>query len=277
MSDAQEKARIRRERLLAKAEERMKFAAGEIKSLDVVDTPPVPSAVLVDEQTTPSKPVEDAKSGDAEPAQPGSPSAEPKQAPVTSTPTQDTRPKWERAREQNLSAVKEKREISEETLKQLEVTEKMAVEAPRAEDTLSGKRPKRVFKAPSVLSNIKLDSLLTSVFVLILGYLSGTSNGVFVSDNVWLPFGSLLFFALLLRVILSVSLQKVGLVRPVASNAGGGGMLDMAMGFIPAPFKDVISKFRMASGYFKDSYDDMMLFVFAHGLSSRLIAQQQLT
>jgi len=287
MSTLAEQAELRRQRILAKSSDRMRYVSGEIKSLEATEQPPVhvpapfeneiivEQAVLVEEQQ-PGERMPLAKTLTSEFESPQKPSAEVQEPQAAAKPS-DTRPRWELKWEQDVSVVKDKKEISEETIKSLEVTANLAVEAPRAAATLSQKKNVVVTDRPSsMFSNVKLDSLLTTLLVIYLGVMSGITSGVFVYDNLWLPLGSFLLFALLMRVIISISFKRLGLVRPArASESDSGGMLSTALKFVPPPFSDLIKSFQTVSGYFKDSYDDMMLFVFAHGVTSRLVTPQK--
>jgi hypothetical protein len=252
-SPAAEAARKRREKLLARAEDRMKLVSGEkkvaIASSPVSDAPQIEAATTTTTETASSE------------------------VPVTPV-KEDNRPRWEKKWESNVSAVAEKREIPQAFLNRLEVTEKMAVEAPRAQvDPSSGPKNVPVMKSSSMpFSKVRLDSLLTSITAAYLGYMSGSTNGEFISQNIWLPMGSFLLFALLFRVIISTSLTKSKLMKP-QNNASSQGWLFTMLKFFPA-VAAIANKLSAASGYMKDSYDDMMLFVFAHGLASSMVVSR---
>jgi len=265
-SPAAEAARKRREKLLAKAEARMKLVSGENVSLAESAPSPSSSATLQPASvSTPTK-VESGNESTLEAAESPAP------APVVV----DNRPKWERAREQNVAAVTERREISADVLNKLDVTQSMAVEAPRAA-AAAAERPKHVpvVSRTSMMpfGKMRLDSFLSSVTAIGLGYMSGVTNGAFIAENIWLPLGSFLLFALLFRVILSTSLRRMNLLKP-QPVASSGGMLSTALKFLPPPISALMSNVTALTGYFKDSYDDMMLFVFAHGLASTILSAQ---
>lgn len=270
LTPAQEKAKRRQEKLAAKFDARMKFVAGEVKTLEEPESSAsaLPATPSTEQKSNGENSISDktpeANSGGKE----GELSSE-QQIPAVSEPE---KPKWEKKWEQSLSAVKTKVELSADTLASLDVTAKMAVEAPRAQQALSSRSTPVTNPTKSRSFNLKLDSILATILVLFLGIMSGTTNGMFIVDNVWLPMGSFLIFAVLIRVILSASLSRLGLISSKSrteQSAGGGGMIDMAISFLPPAIKELVRNFKMVSGVFKDSYDDMLLFCFAHALASR--------
>lgn len=264
-SPAAEAARKRREKLLAKADARMKLVSGEKVELNPPATPSTPQPALSGEPSSPAA---------ASAAAVASPTTTVGGGADTVTPVkEDTRPRWEKKWEQNVAAVTEKREVPAELLSKLDVTQSMAVEAPRAA-AAAAELPKHVpvmsLSSRLPFGKVRLDSLLTSLTAIWLGCMSGMTNGRFITQNIWLPFGSFLLFALLFRVLLSTSLRRLNLVKPQPAVSSGG-MLSTALAFLPRPITALLSNVSMVSGFVKDSYDDMMLFVFAHGLASMTI------
>ncbi|KAH9261160.1 hypothetical protein BASA81_000864 [Batrachochytrium salamandrivorans] len=244
--ESAEKKKLDREaRLLAKAELRMKVVNGEVK-LD----PPKEDEIASDKVAATD---------------------------VDST-VKDNRGRWER-RWEETSAQSEVREVSPEFLSKLDVTAEMAVEAPKsqvsAEEELAAIRKinQKLGLGQQKKWEVDLGAVLTSLVLVGLGLASGWSNGLLV-ENIWLPLGSLVGFALVLRLVTVTSLQRLGLGRPARQQQQqeeGNWMVKMALQFLPPPLSGLLATGMNAVGYVKDSNDDMLLFVFVHGVTYNCI------
>jgi len=259
MSSAEARRR-REEKILANAGNRMKFISGE------------KVAINEEEASAKNKPavIENVAGNDS--------SSSSSAAPMITPEKKAEIPRWEQKHVSSASAVTVTRELSEDLLAKLEKTEQMAVEAPKAAaDPNIQARVKSLLQTKqsrSIWRNLKYDSLLSSLAAIYLGYLSGLSNGDFIRDNLWLPFGSIMLFALFLRVLLSVSLTRLRLVPSKSANQQPGFFMSAIASRIPV-LGEAYSRISSVSGYFKDSYDDMMLFIFAHGLTAALAAVRE--
>ena len=252
----EEAARKRREKILARGAERLKIVSGE-QSREVqpeTSTPPSKTSETENPTMSPST------ARDAE---------------IVTSPVimKEDRPNWEKKYQKDLATITQKREISEDILSRLDVTQQMAVEAPKAvaetsmptsATILNGKHTSTSSKFP-----IKLDSLLTLITMCSIGFLSGLSNGEFVSQNLWLPFGSFVFFALFVHVVLSFSLTRLKLTSQKV-DLSSNWWISTAVKFLPPQFSSLIQNVMFTLGLMKESHDDMLVFVFAHGLSSTI-------
>lgn len=243
--ESAEKKKLEREaRLLAKAELRMKVVNGEVK----LDVPKQDETEVAATATD-----------------------------VDST-VKDNRGRWER-RWEETSAQSEVREVSPEFLSKLDVTAEMAVEAPKsqvsAEEELAAIRKinQKLGLGHKRKWDVDWGAALTSLVLVGLGLASGWSNGLLV-ENLWLPLGSLVGLALVLRLVVVASLGRLGLGRPAhqqQQQEEGNWMVKMALQFLPPPLSGLLATGMNAVGYVKDSNDDMLLFVFVHGVTYNCI------
>lgn len=231
----EEAAARRRERLLAKANTRMGVVTGEIK--------------------TPKREVEDADKSVVE----------------DNTAKEDV-PRWQRKWESDSNTISEKRALSEEVLKNLEITEKMAVEAPKAA-AAAKETPVIVLRKSKAFVPKNLDGLLTTIVCAGLGYLSAITNGSFIRDHLYLPLGTFLLFAFLVRLISAASLKRLKLQPPTRAS-GGGELFSLATlaKFLPPAVSSAFTSIARYARFAKDANDDMMVFIFAHGLTTILMA-----
>lgn len=245
--ESAEKKKLEREaRLLAKAELRMKVVNGEVK----LELPKQDETEVAATATA---------------------------ADVDST-VKDNRGRWER-RWEETSAQSEVREVSPEFLSKLDVTAEMAVEAPKsqvsAEEELAAIRKinQKLGLGHKRKWDVDWGAALTSLVLVGLGLASGWSNGLLV-ENLWLPLGSLVGLALVLRLVVVASLGRLGLGRPAhqqQQQEEGNWMVKMALQFLPPPLSGLLATGMNAVGYVKDSNDDMLLFVFVHGVTYNCI------
>lgn len=249
MSSVEEAARRRREKILARQEQRNQLLSGG----RTADEPPSdPTAPVVEATDKADK-------------------ADEVQAQVEADTQKDDRPIWEKKYERNLASAPAQREIPASFLDKLDVTDSMAVHAPKAQG--------EQFTSPIVLEeprfsvqlNYSSEGLLTCAAVTAIGVLSGMTNGDFIVENLYLPMGRMLAFILMLRVLSSVTLGRLGLAGIDRSKAELPWLVNMGLKFLPPQVGDAVTQISKILGFVKNSTDDLLLFVFIHGITSSLL------